>query len=51
MRRREFVVAVSGLIAMVSDGPLAAMAQHSISCSSDDGSATTAQWTREAAYR
>ena len=37
MRRRGFVVAASGLIALLAMGPRPAMAQHSISCSSDDG--------------
>ena len=37
MRRRGFAVAVSGLIAMVAMAPRPAMAQHAISCSSDDG--------------
>jgi hypothetical protein len=37
MRRRSFVVAISSLIAMVAMAPRPGMAQHSISCSSDDG--------------
>jgi Protein of unknown function (DUF3011) len=37
MRRRGFVVAISGLIAVIAMAPRPGMAQHSISCSSDDG--------------
>jgi Protein of unknown function (DUF3011) len=37
MRRRWFVPAVFGLVAVITMAPRPAQAQHSISCSSDDG--------------
>jgi hypothetical protein len=37
MRRRGFVLAVFGLVAVITMAPRPALAQHSISCSSDDG--------------
>ena len=37
MRKRAFLLAISGLVVATAMAPRPAMAQHSIACSSDDG--------------